>query len=153
MSEQTSPPVAPPSDAPATQPPAGVPLKQVAVTVPDSIPFDMVQMGTQLGLQMIGLVQSGRAVIAYPKFDQRPDGTKTMGLSQFAVLLLDEADAPRLLKLGEAITAANQAIIKARQSGNQADSLTAEVQGKKFKDNAGSVAEGGVSGTGGIIKP
>lgn len=124
--------------------------RPVTLAVPRQMTDEMVQTIWSLGVSAFQAAQQSAMFMAFPQQSTTDDGHPVMQLVGQMVLLAGPQDAERMVKVGEAITAVNLQAQKAKASG-AADQLTAQVRGKKVKDNAVREAIGQTKGSGGII--
>lgn len=124
-------------------------MRKVEMTVPAGVANDDLRTAMTMGLHLIDLVRHGGAAFIFPKRVVTPDGVERRSVGVSQTVVLDDADVDRFVALADATTDANTKILQAQASGVAADVLTAQVLGKRQKDNAASVAKG----NGGIIAP
>lgn len=125
-------------------------LRTVELQVAEHVTDTEVNAVVGLGMTIISQCERGNAVLVFMSMDGEL-GKEIRKINMNKMIILGKGDIDRTAQVMNAIDHTNREIIKAKQSGNVADQLTAQVVGNKTKDNAERVAGAGQAG--GIIVP
>jgi hypothetical protein len=106
----------------------------------------------QVGQLALNAVTKNGMVVLFPQATPGQDGRPQTGMGHVVVPILSRADIERLVKLAEVIGRSNDAVIRARNSGEQGSMVNAAVNAETTKHNAFQDAVAQAEGRpGGII--
>jgi hypothetical protein len=136
----------------ATQTPEAAATRIFQAQVPANVTDAYIRMLMQVGQLALSAVTKNGMVVLFPQATPGPDGRHQAGIGHVVVPILSHADIQRLVKLAEVIGRSNDAVIRARNSGEAGSMVDAAVTAETSKHNAFQDAVAQAEGRpGGII--